>query len=109
MPVLKVIIDCVGPLSKRRKGNEFSLTIMDVTTRFPEAVPLRNIKARTITDALVGFFSRFGLPKQVQHDQGTNFVSGVFRMLCLSLVFPNLFQPCIIPSLRELWNKLIKL
>lgn len=78
-PFSRVVIDCVGPLPRTRKGNEFLLTIMDVTTRFPEAVPLRNIKARTIIEALIGFFSRFGLPKQVQHDQGTNFVSGVFQ------------------------------
>lgn len=61
----RVIIDCVGPLLKTRKANEFLLTVMDSSTRFPEAVPLRNIKAGTIIEALVGFFLRFGLPKQI--------------------------------------------
>ena len=84
-PFSKVIIDCVGPLPKTRKGNEFLLTIMDVTTRFPEAVPLRDIKARTIIGALVNFFSRFGLPRQVQHDRGSNFVSGVFQEVMVEL------------------------
>ncbi len=61
----RVIMDCVGPLTsfKTRKGSEFLLTIMDVTTRFPEAIPLRNIKTRTVIDVLLTFFSRFGLPK----------------------------------------------
>lgn len=84
-PFSKVIIDYVGPLPKTKKGNEFLLTIMDVTTRFLEAIPLRNIKARTITEALVSFFSRFGLPRQVQHDRGTNFVSGVFQEVMFEL------------------------
>ncbi len=34
---------------------------------------------------LVTFFSRFGLPKQVQHDRGTNFVSGVFQEVMVEL------------------------
>lgn len=54
-PFSKVVIDCAGPLPKTKKGNEFLLIIMDIT-RFPEAVPLRNIKARTIIEELVFFF-----------------------------------------------------
>lgn len=70
----KVVRDCVGPLPKTWKVNE---SLLDVTTRFPGVIPLRNIKARRIIEALIGLFSWFGL--QVQHDQGTNFVSGVFQ------------------------------
>ncbi|KAK0144590.1 Retrovirus-related Pol polyprotein from transposon 412 [Merluccius polli] len=84
-PFSKVVIDWVGPLPKTKKGNEFLLTVMDTTTRFPEAIPLRNIKARTVIEALIGFFSRFGLPKQVQHDRGSNFVSGVFQEVMCEL------------------------
>lgn len=40
----KVLIDCVGPLPDTNKGNEYLLTIMDLTTRYPEA---KN-KSRTI-------------------------------------------------------------
>lgn len=49
---------------------------MDVTADFPEAIPL-NIKARANIEVLAGLFSWFGLPKQVQYEQGSNFVSGV--------------------------------
>ena len=42
-PFSHVIIDCVGPLPKTREGNQYLLTIMCTSTRFPEAVPLRNI------------------------------------------------------------------
>ena len=78
-PFSRVLIDCVGPLPKTKKGNLYLLTIMDVATRFPEAVPLRNIKAKVIAEALLHFFSRFGLPAEVQHDRGSNFTSGLFQ------------------------------
>ena len=42
-PFSRVLIDCVGPLPKTKLGNQYFLTIMCVSTRFPEAVPLRLI------------------------------------------------------------------
>ena len=49
------------------------------STRFPEAIPLRNIKTKTIVKALVKFFTLVGLPKSVQSDQGSNFMSGTLQ------------------------------
>ena len=46
------VVDCVGPLSKTKSGNQYLLTIMCASTRFPEAIPVRNIKAPTIVKAL---------------------------------------------------------
>lgn len=77
-PFEKVIVDCVGPLPKTKTGNQFLLTIMCASTRYPEAIPLRKITSPVITKALVKFFSTFGLPKTIQTDQGTNFKSNVF-------------------------------
>ena len=50
-PFSRILIDCVGPLPKTKSGNQYLLTIMCTSTRFPEAVPLRNIKAKTIIKA----------------------------------------------------------
>lgn len=61
-----VIVDFVGPFPCRKSSNKF-LTIMCTTTIFPVAIPLRKISA-----------SVFGLPKVVQTDQGTNFMSRIF-------------------------------
>ena len=80
-PFSRVLIDCVGPLPKTKSGNEYLLTIMCSSTRFPEAIPLRNIKAKTIVKALVKFFSLFGLPKAIQSDQGSNFMSHIFQQV----------------------------
>ena len=84
-PFSRVIIDCVGPLPKTKSGNEFLLTIMCASTRFPEAIPLRKIKAKTIVRALIKFFTLVGLPKSIQSDQGSNFMSGLFQQVMSEL------------------------
>ncbi|CAB3995668.1 Retrovirus-related Pol poly [Paramuricea clavata] len=58
---------------------------MCVSTRFPEAIPLSNIKAKTIVQALTKFFTLFGLPKSIQSDQGSNFMSGLFQQVMQEL------------------------
>ena len=78
-PFSSILIDCVGPLPRTKSGNEYLLTIMCTSTRFPEAIPLRNIKTKSIVKALVKFFTFVGLPKSVQSDQGSNFMSGIFQ------------------------------
>ena len=40
-PFGKIIIDVVGPLPKSKTGKEYLLTIMCLSTRFPEAIPLK--------------------------------------------------------------------
>ena len=40
-PFTRIIIDCVGPLPKTKSGNEYLLTIMCASTRFPKTIPLR--------------------------------------------------------------------
>lgn len=45
-PFSRVLIDIVGPLPKTRSGNSYILTIMDLATRYPEAVPLRTITGK---------------------------------------------------------------
>ncbi|MES9950010.1 MAG: RNase H-like domain-containing protein [Candidatus Thiodiazotropha sp.] len=84
-PFSRIIIDCVGPLPRTKSGNEYLLTIMCASTRFPEAIPLRNIKTKTIVKALVKFFTFVGLPKSVQSDQGSNFMSGIFQQVMYEL------------------------
>ncbi|XP_076029852.1 uncharacterized protein LOC143018378 [Oratosquilla oratoria] len=78
-PFSKLVVDCVGPLPKTKSGKSFLLTIMCQATRYAEAIPLSNIKARTITKALMSYFSKMGMPREVQSDRGTNFLSGIFK------------------------------
>ena len=78
-PFDHVIVDCVGPLPRTKSGHQYLLTMMWVTTRFPEAIPLRKITSAAVTKAMIKFFTTFGLPRIVQTDQGTNFLSKAFK------------------------------
>lgn len=84
-PFEHVIVDCVGPLPKTKSGNQFLLTVMCTSTRFPEAIPLRRITAPLVIKALTKFFTTFGMPKRVQTDQGTNFLSKLLNRFCKHL------------------------
>lgn len=84
-PFEHIIIDCVGPLPKTKAGNQFLLTMMCTATRFPEAIPLRKITAPVIVKALIKFFSTFGLPKTVQSDRWSNFLSKLFTQILKGL------------------------
>uniref|UniRef100_A0AAY4E6M7 ribonuclease H n=1 Tax=Denticeps clupeoides TaxID=299321 RepID=A0AAY4E6M7_9TELE len=58
---------------------------MCAATRYPEAVPLRTLKAQVVLKEIVKFCTTFGLPRVIQTDQGTNFTSKVFEQLLKEL------------------------
>ena len=84
-PFSRIIIDCVGPLPKTRSRNQYLLTIMCASTGYPEAIPLSNTTAPKISKALINFFTFVGLPKEIQSDQGSNFMSGLFQQVVFQL------------------------
>ena len=110
-PFERVILDCVGPLPKTRSGNQYLLTIMCCVTRYPEAVPLRNITAKTVVKALVKFFSTFGLPTVLQTDQGTNFMSKLFSAVLSNLSISHQVSSPYHPESQgalERWHQTLK-
>ena len=84
-PFSRAIIDCVGPLARTRNGNQYLLMMMCMPTIFLEAIPLRNIKAPNIVKGLIKLFTLVGLPKSIQSDQESNFISGVFQQVMYEL------------------------
>ncbi|XP_068213451.1 uncharacterized protein [Palaemon carinicauda] len=78
-PFTQIVIDIVGPLPKTKTGFQYMLTIMDRTTRFPEVIPVRGIKSGIVIKHLMDFFSRYGLPREIQSDLGSNFTSREFQ------------------------------
>jgi hypothetical protein len=48
---------------------------MDYFTKWPEVYAIPNQEESTVTEALVTFFCRFGIPREVHSDQGRNFES----------------------------------
>ena len=59
------------------------LVMTDVFTKYTQAFPTRDQKARTVARVLVKeWFVRFGVPRRLHSDQGRNFESEVVRELC---------------------------
>ena len=72
----KVAVNLVGPISPpSEKGHRYILTLVNYATRYPEAVPLKNIETETVADALLGMHIRLRIPEEVLSDFGTQFVS----------------------------------
>jgi hypothetical protein len=46
-------VDLVGPLPVSAEGYTYLFTVIDRSTRWLEAVPIKNMEARTCADALV--------------------------------------------------------
>lgn len=84
-PFNKIIIDCVGPLPRTRKGHQYLLTVMCASTRYPEAFPLKSITAKNIVSQLLNMFTKVGIPKSIQSDRGSNFTSGLFQQVLREL------------------------
>ncbi|XP_041482248.1 uncharacterized protein LOC121429309 [Lytechinus variegatus] len=76
----RIAVDLIGPLDPiTDRGNRYILTLVDLATRYPEAVALPRIEAERVAEALVEIFSRLGVPNQILSDNGTQFVSGVMK------------------------------
>jgi hypothetical protein len=91
-------IDLVGPLPTSRDGYTHPFTVIDRSTRWAEAIPLRSTSAASCADALVsGWVSRFGVPEQVTSDQGRQFCSSVWdalsRQLGMKMRFTTAYHP----------------
>lgn len=84
-PFEHLIIDCVGPLPRSKAGHAYLLTVMCQSTRYPAAYPLRSITTKSILKALTSFMSIFGIPKIIQSDRGSNFMSRNFSKVMQQL------------------------
>ena len=78
-------VDLVGPLPVSH-GYSYILTVMDRSTRWPEAIPLTNISASECASALFhGWIARFGVPALLTSDRGTQFTSSLWAAICTLL------------------------
>ena len=77
-----VHLDLVGPLDTV-DGYRYLLTMVDRSSRWLEAVPLRSITAEEVaTSFLNTWVSRYGVPRQLVTDRGTQFQSSLFSEIC---------------------------
>ena len=110
-PFDKIAIDIVGPLNQSKNKHRFILTAVDMCTRWPEAVPLKNITAGEVQDALVSIFTRMGFPAIILSDNGSQFTSEIFnqvsKLLGIKIVHSSVYH-AMSNGLVERWNGTFK-
>lgn len=78
-------VDLVGPLPPS-SGFTHLFTIIDRTTRWPEAVPLKETSTTTCADALIHvWIARFGVPLELTSDRGSQFTSELWTTITRKL------------------------
>ena len=78
-----ISIDIMGPFSETDKDNRWILCIGDLFTKYCVAVPLQNITAVTVTEALLSqWIAYFGVPLELHSDKGSQFESEIFSQAC---------------------------
>lgn len=83
----RVQMDIVGILPATSLGNKYILTIQDNLTKYSLAIPLISTETASVANAFVEeFICRFGCPKEIMTDQGSNFQSKLMKK------FANLFK-----------------
>ena len=69
------------------------LVIIDVHSKWIEAVPLRKATAATTVSVLQTFFSNFGLPEELVSDNGPQFTAHTFSDFCKVNGIKHSFTP----------------
>ena len=78
-----VPVDLVGSIEPPSEaGHRYILTLVDYTTRYPEAILLKRINIETVVEAIVDIYSCLGTPDEVLSDQGTQLISNCVKEVC---------------------------
>ena len=82
VPFKRIAVDLVGPIHPvSDNGYRYILTVIDYATKFPEAIPLKQITTEVVAEALVSIFSRGGIPEEMLSDLGSQFTADLMKEL----------------------------
>ncbi len=105
-PFEQIALDLVGPLPQGRGGARFILTAACMATRWPDAIPLKSITAKSVAEAAIQIFSRMGLPYQILTDRGSQFTGALAKQLASLLGIEKLHTTAYHPQTNGVLERL---
>jgi transposase InsO family protein len=86
-------MDLVGPLPKATGNRRWLIVASDYFTKWVKAKPLANIRDKdSIKFVWKNIITRFGIPKTIISDNGTQFTSKPFTKYCSELGIKNVYN-----------------
>lgn len=97
-PFQKVMFDLTGPIIPSRHGHRYIMAMVDVFTRFPILIPLRNIEAQCILDVFKKrWIPLFGKPEVLisdgAHNLNSSMVYTVLNKLGIEKKITSAYRP----------------
>ncbi|GFU80529.1 pro-Pol polyprotein [Trichonephila clavipes] len=83
-----------------RRNHHFIICAVDLCTRWAEAIPVKEISAKTTCNVLLKIFTQTGFPKMICSDQGTNFTSKLSEMFLSVMGFHHVF---LLQGILKVW------
>ncbi|KAL5559394.1 hypothetical protein UlMin_035605 [Ulmus minor] len=111
-PFAKWGIDLIGPLPTARGQLKYAVVAIDYYTKWVEAEALAKITEQNVTNFIwKHIICRFGIPRELVSDHGTQFENEKLRSICRNLGIRNIFSSPAHPKSNgqvEAINKTIK-
>ncbi|GFY20481.1 hypothetical protein TNCV_211131 [Trichonephila clavipes] len=112
LPFQVVNVDLNGPVDPvSSQGHKYILCLMDQHSRWPEAIPLKLLMAKSTCEELLEIFSRTGIPEVIVMDNATNFTASLTQEFLKILGACSRFSTPYHPEgngLIERWNQTLK-
>ncbi|GFV48800.1 transposon Tf2-6 polyprotein [Trichonephila clavipes] len=101
-----IAIDLFGPLPETTEGMKWIFIVEDYTTKWVELFPLKQATAKECAMTLLNeVFLRYGVPRRLLSDNGTQFVSAVMQQLCFVLDINQSLIPVYHPQANPVERK----
>ncbi|GFY24430.1 hypothetical protein TNCV_1014781 [Trichonephila clavipes] len=101
-----IAIDLFGPLPETTEGMKWIFIVEDYTTKWVELFPLKQATAKECAMTLLNeVFLRYGVPRRLISDNGTQFVSAVMQQLCFVLDINQSLIPVYHPQANPVERK----
>lgn len=101
-----ISIDLFGPLPTSKDGYKHILIVEDVATRWIELFALKDATAENCATTLIDeVFFRYGIPRRMISDNGTQFVSAVMQKVTYCLDIRHVLTPVYHPQTNPVERK----